>query len=104
MTISLIGFLILLIIAGICGAAGRSLGGGAPGGFAVSIVIGFIGALLGLLLARQAHMPEILAVTVDGRAFPIFWSILGGAFFVALLNLATRRPLGTRWRHYRRHL
>ena len=98
MTISITGLLILLIIAGICGALGRSLGGGAPGGFFVSIAVGFVGALVGALIARAAALPEILAVSVDGRPFPIAWSILGGALFVALLNLITRRPVSS-WRY-----
>jgi len=98
MTISLTGLLLLLIIAGICGAIGRALGGGARGGFLLSIGVGFVGALLGMLLARQLHLPEVLAVTVEGRPFPILWSIVGGALLVALVNLATRRPVG-RWRY-----
>ena len=98
MTISLTGLLLLLIIAGICGAIGRALGGGTRGGFLLSIGVGFVGALLGMLLARQLHLPEVLAVTVEGRPFPILWSIVGGALLVALVNLASRRPVG-RWRY-----
>jgi uncharacterized membrane protein YeaQ/YmgE (transglycosylase-associated protein family) len=97
MTITLTGLLLLLIIAGICGAIGRALGGGARGGFLLSIGVGFVGALLGMLLARQLHLPEVLAVTVEGRPFPILWSIVGGALLVALVNLVSR-PVG-RWRY-----
>ena len=96
MTLTLTGLLLLLVIAGICGAIGRALGGGTRGGFLMSIVVGFVGALLGLLLARQLHLPEVLSVTVDGRPFPILWSILGGALLVALVNMVSR-PVG-RWR------
>ena len=96
MTLTLTGLLLLLVIAGICGAIGRALGGGARGGFLMSIVVGFVGSLLGLLLARQLHLPEVLSVTVDGRPFPILWSILGGALLVALVNMVSR-PVG-RWR------
>jgi len=96
MTITLTGLLLLLVIAGICGAIGRSLGGGARGGFLMSIVVGFVGALLGMFLARQLHLPEVLALTVEGRPFPILWSILGGALLVALVNMVSR-PVG-RWR------
>ncbi len=99
MTISLTGLLILLLVAGICGAIGRSLGGGSPGGFVVSIAVGFIGALLGVFLARELRLPEVLAVSVDGRPFPILWSIVGGALLVALLHLFSRRPYLARWRY-----
>jgi uncharacterized membrane protein YeaQ/YmgE (transglycosylase-associated protein family) len=96
MTITLTGFLVMLVIAGICGAIGRAIGGGTGGGFFVSIAIGFIGALLGTVIAVHLHLPELLVVTVDGRHFPILWSIIGAALFVALVHLisgGTRRRL-----------
>ena len=99
MTLSITGLLLLLLIAGICGALGRSLGGGARGGFLISIVVGFIGAVLGMVLSRQLHWPELLSVTVDGHPFPILWSIIGGALFVALLSMLSRGASGNRWRY-----
>ncbi|MEY2933736.1 MAG: hypothetical protein RL033_4485 [Pseudomonadota bacterium] len=101
MTLTLTGLLLLLIIAGICGAIGRSLGGGARGGFLISVVVGFLGALFGVLLARNLHLPELLSVNVDGKPFPILWSILGGALLVALLNLLSGATVGGRgrWRY-----
>jgi uncharacterized membrane protein YeaQ/YmgE (transglycosylase-associated protein family) len=97
MSITVTGFLLLLLIAGICGALGRALGGGTGGGFVVSIGVGFVGALIGLFVAGALRLPEILAVSVDGRPFPIVWSILGGALLVALVNaVAYRSPRG-RW-------
>jgi uncharacterized membrane protein YeaQ/YmgE (transglycosylase-associated protein family) len=87
MTITLTGLLILLVIAGICGAIGRSIGGGTPGGFLVSIAVGFVGALLGTFVALEFRLPELLMVSVDGRAFPILWSIIGAALFVAVIQL-----------------
>ncbi len=87
MTITLTGLLVLLIIAGICGAIGRAIGGGTGGGFLVSIAVGCVGALLGTFLAGHFHLPELLVVTVDNRPFPILWSIIGGSLFVALIHL-----------------
>lgn len=87
MTLTLTGLLILLIIAGICGAIGRSIGGGTPGGFLVSIAVGFVGALLGSFAAGYFHLPELVLITVEGRAFPVVWSIIGAAVFVALIHL-----------------
>jgi uncharacterized membrane protein YeaQ/YmgE (transglycosylase-associated protein family) len=92
MTLTVTGFLVLLIIAGICGAIGRSIGGGTGGGFLVSIAVGFIGALLGSWAARAWHLPELLVVTIDNRPFPILWSIIGAAVFVALIHLLSGRP------------
>ena len=87
MTITLTGLLVLLIIAGVCGAIGRSIGGGTGGGFFVSIAVGFIGALLGTVIATHLRLPELLVITVDRHPFPILWSIIGAALFVALLHL-----------------
>jgi uncharacterized membrane protein YeaQ/YmgE (transglycosylase-associated protein family) len=100
MTITLTGLLILLIIAGICGAIGRALGGGTGGGFLVSIAVGFVGALFGTLLAQHLHLPELLMVRVDGRPFPILWSIIGGALFVAIIHLISGGGFRYRRRYY----
>ncbi len=90
----LLEFLVLLVVAGICGGLAQALVGVSRGGCLVSIALGFIGALLGTWLARAMGLPEILAVEVDGRTFPIVWSIIGAALFAAVLALLTpRRPL-----------
>ncbi|HSR51698.1 MAG TPA: hypothetical protein VLV83_12785 [Acidobacteriota bacterium] len=88
---SIIELLILLLIAGICGGIGQSLGGYSRGGCLVSIAVGFIGALLGLYLSNVLGLPEIFVITVAGRGFPIVWSIIGGALFVAVLGLISGR-------------
>jgi len=87
----IIQFLILLLIAGICGALGQAIGGYSHGGCLVSIALGFIGALLGTWLARTLGLPEILAIPAGGMNFPIIWSIIGAALFVALIGLVSRR-------------
>jgi len=101
MTITVTGLIVLLIIAGVCGAIGRAVAGGTAGGFVVSIAVGFVGALLGTFMAHSARLPELLVVTVQGHAFPILWSIIGAAVFVALIHLLSGGPgryWGT-WRH-----
>ena len=100
MTITITGLLILLIIAGICGAIGRAIGGGTGGGILVSIAVGFIGALLGTIVAHALRLPELFVVAVDGRPFPILWSIIGGALFVAIIHLISRGPSRRYWRSY----
>lgn len=87
---TIIEFLILLLIAGVCGALAQSLSGYSHGGCLVTIVVGFIGALLGTWLARITGLPEIFAITVAGQSFPIIWSIIGGALFCAVLGFFSR--------------
>lgn len=86
--------LILIGVAGLCGGIAQSLVGYSHGGCLVSIALGLIGALLGSWLARAAGLPELLNLQVGNQPFPILWSIMGGALFVALLALITgnRRP------------
>jgi uncharacterized membrane protein YeaQ/YmgE (transglycosylase-associated protein family) len=97
MTLTLPELLLLVVIAAIVGAIGREIAGGTRGGLLVSTVVGFIGALIGPWLARELHLHEPLVVSVDGHPFPILWSIIGAALFVALVHALSRR----RYRHRR---
>jgi len=83
--------ILLLIVAGICGALGQAISGYSRGGCLVSIALGFVGALVGMWLARMLHLPELFAVRIGDTSFPIIWSIIGSALFVAVISLLTRR-------------
>lgn len=87
---TLIDLLVLLLVAGVCGAIGRAITGYSHGGCLVSIALGFIGALLGLWLARTLNLPELFPVRIGTTNFPIIWSIIGSALFVALISLISR--------------
>jgi len=87
---TLFQFLVLLAIAGICGAVGQAITGYSRGGCLAAIGIGFIGALIGYWLAGAMGLPEILAVNIGGTSFPVVWAILGSALFVALISLVRR--------------
>ncbi len=87
---SLFGFLLLLLIAAICGSIGQALVGYSSGGCLISIVVGFIGAYLGLWLSAQLGLPELWTVNIEGENFPILWSIIGSALFTAVLSLISR--------------
>lgn len=87
---SLLGFLLLLLIAAICGSIGQALVGFSRGGCLISIVVGFIGAYLGIWLSAQLGLPELWTVNIEGQNFPILWSIIGSALFTAVLSLISR--------------
>jgi uncharacterized membrane protein YeaQ/YmgE (transglycosylase-associated protein family) len=91
MTITLPGLIVLIIIAAICGALGRAIAGEVRGGFIVSMVLGFIGALLGPWVAHRLKLPEPFLVNISGQTFPVLWSIIGAALFVAVIHLVSRR-------------
>lgn len=90
----LVSFLLLLLIAALCGAAGQALVGYDLGGCLVSIVIGLIGAYVGIWLAGQLGLPTFLVVNVGGQPFPIVWAVLGSALLAlgfGLIRRASRR-------------
>ena len=87
---TLFDILILLLVAGICGSLGQAIAGYSRGGCLVSIALGFVGALLGMWIARMMGLPELFPVQIGGTSFPIVWSIIGSALFVALITLITR--------------
>jgi uncharacterized membrane protein YeaQ/YmgE (transglycosylase-associated protein family) len=87
---TLFDVLILLLVAGICGSLGQAIAGYSRGGCLVSIALGFVGALLGMWIARMMGLPELFPVSIGGTRFPIVWSIIGSALFVAVITLMTR--------------
>ena len=91
MTMTLPALLVLIVIAAICGAVGRALAGGSPGGLITAIALGFIGALVGPWIAAQLNLSEPFVLRLSGQSFPILWSIIGSALFVAMVHLLSGR-------------
>jgi len=85
-----IGFLVLLVVAAICGALGQAIAGYSVGGCLISIIVGFVGAYLGVWLAQQFGLPELFVVNVDGQPFPIVWSVIGSAVLAAIVGFISR--------------
>jgi len=79
--------LVLLIIASLAGSVGASLAGRKGLGCLPSLALGFVGALLGRWLAQQLDLPLLWTI----RDFPVIWSVIGAALFVAVLNLISGR-------------
>ena len=90
---TLIGFLLLLLIAAVAGLIGQALAGYSLGGCIVSIVLGFVGAYIGLWIARSAGLPTFFTVNVGGEAFPVVWAIIGATLLTLAIGLVSRRRL-----------
>ncbi len=88
---SLTGIILLLLIAGIVGGLGQALAGYSVGGCLMSIVVGFVGAFVGIWLARQLGLPELFTVSVEGEPFPVIWGVVGSAILSLILGLLTYR-------------
>jgi uncharacterized membrane protein YeaQ/YmgE (transglycosylase-associated protein family) len=91
---TLVDFLLLAVVAAICGAIAQSLVGYSVGGCLVSAFVGYVGALIGVWVARQFGLPELLSVSVGDQAFPVIWSIIGAALLVAVVSLFRRSSWG----------
>jgi len=88
--------LLLLLIAAVCGAVGQSIAGFDLGGCLVSIVVGFIGAYIGMWISRKLGWPEMLAIKVGSKTFPIIWAVIGSAVFTLVVGLIRRATTGPR--------
>src|SRR5258708_4371405 len=90
-TMTLTGLIILLVVAGVCGSVGSAIAGHGGVGCLGSVVLGFVGAWIGMWIARSLRLPELFVIHVGREAFPVVWSIVGAAVFVAVLSFLTRR-------------
>ncbi len=87
---TILGFLLLLLIAAVAGGLGQALAGYSLGGCLVSIVVGFVGAYIGLWIAQQFGLPILIPIQIQGETFPFVWSILGAGILSAILGLIFR--------------
>lgn len=91
MSLSLIDLLLVLLLAGICGALGQAISGFSRGGCFLSIVLGFVGALLGVILQRALQAPDLFSIQIGDNRFPVVWSVIGSTLFVAVIGFLTSR-------------
>jgi uncharacterized membrane protein YeaQ/YmgE (transglycosylase-associated protein family) len=87
---TIFGFLVLLLIAAICGGIGQSIAGYDLGGCLVSIIVGFIGAYIGLSIAGRFGLPHFFTIDIQGKPFPVIWAIIGSAVFTLIVALLRR--------------
>jgi uncharacterized membrane protein YeaQ/YmgE (transglycosylase-associated protein family) len=92
-------WLLVLVVAALCGSVGARLGGGWYGiGCLGSIALGFIGAALGGWIARILKLPPLLEIDLGGgSSFPTIYAVMGAAIFVAILGLFRGRRRTDDW-------
>ncbi|MFB2938802.1 hypothetical protein ACE1B6_26415 [Aerosakkonemataceae cyanobacterium BLCC-F154] len=93
---SLLELILLLVIAAICGSVGQTLVGYSAGGCLISIIVGIIGAYIGIWVANEFSLPVLYTLNIGGKPFPIIWSIIGSAIFAAVLALINKLLRGNR--------
>lgn len=83
---ALYDFLVLLVIAGICGFFASQLMGARRMNVVMMIVVGFVGAVLGRYIAQFLHLPLLFQVYIGGHAFPLVWAIIGSIITVGIAS------------------
>jgi uncharacterized membrane protein YeaQ/YmgE (transglycosylase-associated protein family) len=89
---TLMGVLILLLIAAVAGAIGQAIAGYSLGGCLVSSAVGLIGALVGGWIAGATGLPELFVIQIGTWPFPVVWAIIGATLFSLLVGVISRRP------------
>jgi uncharacterized membrane protein YeaQ/YmgE (transglycosylase-associated protein family) len=79
-------FLLLLVVAGVCGFLGGALMGARRMSLLTMVVAGFVGALLGKLIAGYFHLPLLWEINVGGHPFPVVWAVIGSVIVVGLAS------------------
>jgi len=78
---AILGIVLFLLLAGACAAAAEYFLGEKQG-VGQTLLIGLIGAALGVILAALLHLPS-LAIA----GLPIVWTIVGSTIVVGILKL-----------------
>ncbi|GIV98739.1 GlsB/YeaQ/YmgE family stress response membrane protein [Roseiflexus sp.] len=85
----LLQLLILLVIAGICGAVAELIVGFSPPGLQVmlvSIIVGVIGAFIGGWIAETFGLPPITEIRVGNIRLNLLYTILGSTLLLVILQ------------------
>lgn len=92
MVLTIPSILFYMLIAAVCGALGRVIAGDGRGGFLLSFIVGFVGAMIGPVIARYLQLSEPWSFTAYGHTFGILWAVIGSVVLVAIGHLFS-------WRH-----
>ena len=84
---NILGFLVLLLVASLCGSIGAAIAGYTTRGCLTSIILGLVGAVIGTWFSKQTGISDFIYF----YRIPIIWSVIGSALFVAVVNMFSRR-------------
>ncbi len=83
-------FIVLLAMAAVLGILSQRVLGYKLGGLFVSIVLGFLGGLMGKLMYGWFHLPIHFNVQIGDASFPVVWCLLGALLVTFLFGLVAR--------------
>lgn len=85
---------VLILVAAACGFLAQAVVGFTRGGWLLSVILGFLGALLGGWMAQELRFPAVFDMRIGDQDFPIFWAVIGAmavAMIVGILTPSQRR-------------
>ena len=85
-----VNLLLVAIVAIVCGTVAQLTSRYSSGGWIVNLLVGFLGALAGVVAARSLNAPKIYDLRVQAVDFPIIYSIVGSVFFLAAIGLIVK--------------
>lgn len=84
---SLVDLVVILIVAGVCGALAQIVFGFRRTNFLIAMAVGVAGAYLGTYLAQRLGLPAILPFSIGGRQIEVVWTFGGAALLMFVLSL-----------------
>ena len=84
---SIVDLVVILIVAGVCGALAQIVFGFRRTNFLIAVVVGVAGAYLGTYLAQRLGLPSLLPFSLGGRQIEVVWTFLGAALLMFVLSL-----------------
>ena len=84
---TLIGLVLMLVIAALCSAAAQAIVKYRDGGFRFTLLSGVIGAVVGIVLAKLLGLPTFPQI----QGLPLVWTLVGSLIVVAGAKLALPR-------------
>lgn len=83
----------LLVIAGVTGSIAQSIVGISKTGCFISILVGFIGAVVGQWTANYLELPTVWIIRIGDVDFPVFWGIAGAVICTGFIALVSPRKV-----------
>lgn len=83
-------FIMIALVAIVCGSIAQLTSSYSRGGWIVNWGIAFFGALAGVVISRELSAPVIYDVQYRSVDFPIVYSLVGSALFVAALGFLVK--------------
>lgn len=88
---NLIDITTFLVIVTICAIIAQAIFNFERAGVIISVILGSLGAFIGIVIARVLDLPDLFTVQVGPETVPILWMIMGSGMFAIILSFIIRR-------------